>query len=227
MSNTIFTAPQAVARSKSFTRYQVGMCQNFVWRCLDYDRRAGINNANEGWYRTTMKRYTSNPPAGAPVFWSGGTYGHVALSLGNGYVRSTDWPSKGYVGNVLITRLSSAWGKRYRGWGADYAGHPIAGLGVYPAAMSVDKTTVIYASRLRPGARNADVARFEKALWNYLGGAYRASILANKAAVGDGYYGDLTKAMCSDAYARAGMPRATYPGGTALLRALGFTNART
>jgi len=223
---TNYSAGQAVARAKTFTRYAIAMCLQFVWRCLDYPRTAGLQNANQSWAAATMKRYTGSPPAGAPVYWRSGKYGHIAIRLGGGMVRSTDWPVKGQVGNVLISRLSAAWGATYRGWSADYAGHPINGLGSYPPAMSVDKTTVIHASDLRPGKRNAAVARFERALWNDLGGAYRQSILANKAAVGDGYYGDLTKAMCSDAYAKHGMARATYPGGTALLKALGFTNAR-
>ena len=230
MSYTYKSASQAVSYARSVSRWAVAMCLNFVWHCLDYPRSAGLQNANQSWTAATMKRYTGTPPAGAPVYWRSGKYGHIAISLGNGWCRSTDWPSKGYVGNVLISRLSAAWGATYRGWSADYAGHPIPGLGTnYPGTQSVDMTSPIYAHNLRPGYRNNDVKRFELAMWNALGGPYRASVNANAAnagAVTDGFYGDLTKAMCSDSYAKYGMSRATYPGGTALLKALGFKDAR-
>lgn len=229
MANTTYNASQAVARAWSWSRYTVGMCLEYVWRCIDAPYKVGIPDANAAWTKATQKRYTTNPPAGAPVYFAGGQHGHIAMSLGGGKIRSTDWPSKGYVGNTTISYLASRWGLRYRGWSADYAGRTISGLGVavtYPGTMAVDKSTVIYASRLRPGARNSDTARFERAMYNYLGGAYRLKIAASRAAVGDGYYGTLTSTMCSDSYAKAGMSRATYPGGTALLKVLGFTNAK-
>lgn len=228
MALTKYTAAQAVRRANSYAYYKVGMCLNFCWVCVDYPNSAGLYDANAAWNRATMKRYTGNPPAGAMVYWAVGSHGHIAVSLGGGMVRSTDWPSKGRVGNVSISRLSSAWGARYRGWSADYAGKGIPGLVnvTYPGTMAVDLASVIKASNLRPGARNNDVARFERALWNALGGPYRASILANKAQVGDGFYGTITQKMCSDAYAKYGMSRATYPGGTALLTRLGFKAAR-
>jgi hypothetical protein len=229
LAPTIYTAAQAVSRAYSWTSYPVGMCLNFVWKCLNYPVASGLYDANAAWAAATMKRYTTSPPAGAPVYFAGGAHGHVAISLGGGKIRSTDWPEKGRVGNTTISYLATRWGQRYRGWSADYAGHPIRNLGgtvTYPPVMAVDKTTVIYASDLRPEKRNANVARFEKALYNYLGGPYRLKIAASKGAVGDGYYGTLTKTMCSDAYAKAGMTRATYPAGTQLLKVLGFTNAK-
>jgi hypothetical protein len=177
-----------------------------------------------------MKRYSGTPPPGAVVYWATGDHGHVALSIGNGNVRSTDWPDKGHVGNVSIDHLTSWWSATYRGWSADYAGHPITGVApgvTYPAAMVVDLTAPIYASNLRPGKTNNDVSRFERALWNYLGGPYRQTILADKAKIGDGYYGTLTNKMCLDAYAKAKItPAGEYPGGVKLLQALGFTNAK-
>lgn len=229
MAFTRYSASQAAARAKGFTTWRTGYCLNFVWHCTDYPDVAGLGTANEAWSRAAQKVSTGNPPAGAPVYWAGGKYGHIAVSIGNGYVRSTDWPSKGRVGTVKITTLTSQWGLKYRGWSRDYAGQPILGLQTassYPATMAVDLSSPITVAKLRPGYSNPDVARFEAAMWNYLGGPYRAKIIASKGAVGDGFYGTLTQTMCSDSYAKAGLPRATYPGGKVLLSVLGFKDIR-
>jgi hypothetical protein len=53
------------------------------------------------------------------VWWTGGTFGHVAISAGGGYVISTDWPSAGNVGRVSIATLTDRWNKTYRGWSED------------------------------------------------------------------------------------------------------------
>lgn len=227
-TSTLKTAGQAVSYAKSVYRWTVAMCLNFVWHCLDYPRSAGLQNANQSWTAATMKRTNGNPPAGACVYWAVGRYGHIALSLGGGYVRSTDWPSKGSVGTVSISRLSSAWGATYRGWSADYAGHPIPGVvtATYPGPMTVDMGAPIYAHNLRPEARNNDTARFEKAIWNKLGGPYRQSIVNSKQYVGDGYYGTITQEMCRDAYQAFNGTRYAYPGGTQMLKWLGFKDAR-
>lgn len=230
MAYTKYSASQAVARAKSWTRWKVAYCLNFVWNCLDYPNSAGLANANQAWTAARQKVYSGTPPAGAPVYWASGQYGHIALSVGGGYVRSTDWPSKGYVGTVAISQITRAWGMSYRGWSRDYAGKPILGLGTsvsYPSPLPVDLNSQLHVGNLRPGYKNNDVRRFEAALYNYLGGPYRAAINAvpaNQGTMLDGYYGTLTQKMCSDAYAKAGLARATYPGGKVLLQKLGFTN---
>ena len=63
----------------------------------------------------------STPPRGALVFWrSGNPAGHVALSLGNGQVVSTDFDGRSYTAGVLsagpITAVDK-WGPRL-GWRA-------------------------------------------------------------------------------------------------------------
>jgi cell wall-associated NlpC family hydrolase len=62
------------------------------------------------------------PPAGVPVFWSGGGPGHVAVSLGDGWVLTSDYPSSGRVTKVAISALNSAWHLRYLGWTDDLEG---------------------------------------------------------------------------------------------------------
>lgn len=62
-------------------------------------------------------------PAGVPVYSAGRTApGHIVLSLGNGMVRSTDWPRPGRVGTVSLTRLLRSWNHRYLGWSEDLNG---------------------------------------------------------------------------------------------------------
>jgi hypothetical protein len=56
-----------------------------------------------------------NAPAGALMYWGGGD-GHVALSLGNGSIVSTDIGGNGTVTTVPATDISSKWHKTYLGW---------------------------------------------------------------------------------------------------------------
>jgi hypothetical protein len=68
-----------------------------------------------------------NPPRGVPVAWSGGRngYGHRAVSLGNGMVRSTDAPTRGRVGTVHISWFEKNWGLKYLGWSSTITGEVI------------------------------------------------------------------------------------------------------
>lgn len=58
------------------------------------------------------------PPAGVPVFWSGGpgSAGHVALSAGGGWVWSTDILRRGHWAKVPISLIHTKWGLKYLGW---------------------------------------------------------------------------------------------------------------
>lgn len=129
---TNYSASEAVTRAKSYGSWDTNMCMNFVWYQLSYPDTYGIPDANAGWDRAKRKHTGSDkgaPPAGAPVYWSTShPYGHVALSVGGGNVRSTDWPGKGDVGTVDIDQMSAAWGMTLRGWTEDLCGDTIAGL---------------------------------------------------------------------------------------------------
>ena len=84
-------------------------------------------DASTAW-RNTNDRYPGNrnPPRGAHVFWTGGShgYGHVAMSLGGGKVRSTDAGGAGKVATVDLGWVESAWGLPYAGWACTYPPHP-------------------------------------------------------------------------------------------------------
>lgn len=98
-----------------------GMCERFV--TLAYGHGGGYPTANAHWYAPGPKSTTGVPPRGALVFWrTSNPAGHVALSLGNGIVASTDFNSRtgrfqsGVVGIGSIDQLDK-WGPRL-GWRA-------------------------------------------------------------------------------------------------------------
>lgn len=123
-------AAQAVARARTHTTWQVGYCLNHVWDCLTRQTKSyGLYDANAGWNATTLRRYDKNPPAGAPVYWSGYQHGHIAISVGGGRVRSTDCPTNGRVSELAIADIPKRWpGLTYRGYGLDFAGDWISGI---------------------------------------------------------------------------------------------------
>ena len=60
-------------------------------------------------------------PAGAPHFWSGGKFGHVALQSGvKGFVWSTDAPNSDKVGKVNLSWFNKHWGYKYLGWSKEF-----------------------------------------------------------------------------------------------------------
>ena len=133
---TVRTPSQSVARARSYTAYQVGYCLNFVWNSIASPTHFGIPDAKAGWAATVHRHTSDTPPAGVPVYWAGGDHGHVAISVGGGRVRSTDYPSKGRVGEVGIDDLSRIWHLRYLGWGADFCGHAIPNVAIPTAERS-------------------------------------------------------------------------------------------
>ena len=232
--STTRTASQAAARSLLYSRYTVGYCLNFVWNCISAPKSYGCPDANAAWTRATQKVRTGTPPAGAPVYFRGGAHGHIAISLGGGRIRSTDWPTKGRVGTTTIGDLCREWygsQSNYRGWSRDLCGDPIPGLQIVASAtdrMSVDLSSPIRIQDLKIGKTNGAVGRFQKALWNIHGRTYRAGILrlTSRASIGAGVYGSVTVKMCSDAFAGLGSDRHTQPGRW-LLTKLGFKDIRS
>ncbi len=191
----VIRGPQAsVGKARAFTTYlPTGMCCNFVWNCIAAPHSFGLADANAAWNRATQRRSGTAAPAGAPVYWAGGKHGHIALSVGGGRVRSTDWPRKGQVGEVGIEEMTRAWRLAYRGWSADFAGAAIPGLGT--GVIPLDDEAI------RPGRRNAAVRAFNAALWDSMPAAYQAS--HRKAWMGEAsdLYGPVSQQVCYDRYA--------------------------
>jgi hypothetical protein len=105
----------------------IGRCLAFVRACLGVG--AGAATAFKA-YKAAEHQHPddTDPPAGVPVFWSPAKIGpfagagHVALSLGDGLVRSTAWPRTGRIGDVAIDELTRAWRRTYLGWTEDLNG---------------------------------------------------------------------------------------------------------
>lgn len=129
-SNTLRPPAESTARAKGESSWiPSGQCLNFVWWCIDGVTSAGYPDANTALADVNeLHAGDRNPPPGVPCYWTGSKYGHVALSLGNGLVRSTDYPSKEDVSTVSIDELTAAWGRHYEGWAADYNDTPIPGV---------------------------------------------------------------------------------------------------
>ena len=95
--------------------------------CLQWSReRAGAPavypDASTAW-RNTNDRHPGdrNPPRGSMVYWTGGShgYGHIAVAVGGGKVRSTDSGGSGRVATVAISWPETYWGLPYAGWSWD------------------------------------------------------------------------------------------------------------
>lgn len=90
--------------------------------------RDGDADAVDGWQATRHRHPGDrNPPAGVPVFWAGGRngYGHAAISLGGGKIRSTDAGGSGRVDTVDLGWCERTWGLHYLGWADDLNGEVI------------------------------------------------------------------------------------------------------
>lgn len=104
-----------------------------VWRhmCLGFVRtRFGLpirQRSAIGAWRASRHKHYGLPPAGVPVFWSGGHrgHGHVALSLGHGMIVSTDLPYTGHVTRTTLSAPRRHWGLHYLGWTEDLEGYRI------------------------------------------------------------------------------------------------------
>lgn len=111
----------AIAKAKTVTRWTYGMCDNFVANMYGYSH-SGYNTAIEHWRDTpsSLKHPGDmKAPAGALMFWSGGD-GHVALSLGDGNIVSTDIGGPSTVSTAPASDITTKWGKPYLGWAYPY-----------------------------------------------------------------------------------------------------------
>lgn len=96
------------------------MCDNFVANMYGY-AASGYATAQSHWdsIPANIKHPGDmNAPAGALMFWQGGSSGdgHVALSDGSGGIYSTDISGAGTVSHVPASEISQKWGLGYLGW---------------------------------------------------------------------------------------------------------------
>lgn len=110
---------------------------NGVGMCLQWSReRAAIASrypdAATAW-RHAKRRHKGdkNPPRGAMVYWTGGSkgYGHIAVSLGGGKIRSSDAGGNGRPATVDVDWPTRTWGMPYAGWADNVNDVTIPGVG--------------------------------------------------------------------------------------------------
>lgn len=113
--------------AEKFVSNALATASNSPGYCLQVVRTwAGIAakypDATTAW-KHTRDRHPGDrkPPRGSAVYWTGGShgYGHIACSLGNGQVRSTDCTYSGKTGTCDLGWVEKSWGLPYAGWAWD------------------------------------------------------------------------------------------------------------
>lgn len=114
------TAEQTAKNAENDSTNDPGYClqQCRIWAGID----SRYPDATTAW-KNTNDRYPGNrnPPRGSAVYWTGGShgYGHIAISLGGGKIRSTDAGGSGRVATVNLDWVEKNWGLPYAGWAWD------------------------------------------------------------------------------------------------------------
>ena len=124
------TATEAVAAARATTRNRDDYCLFHVQSWLAAPWSGPY--AEWAWGHWGGQHHGDRrPPPGVPVYWHSPRhkYGHIALSVGGGRIRSTDWPRDTYVGETSIDEMTRAWGIQYLGWSDRFSGGPIRGVG--------------------------------------------------------------------------------------------------
>jgi hypothetical protein len=123
------TAAQTVEAAEASTSNVPGHCLG--WSREQADIPSRYTDAATAWEHAHGRRSGDpNPPKGAAVYWTGGSrgYGHIAISLGRGLVRSSDAGGAGVVATVPLRRLTQDWNLRYVGWADSINGYTIPGV---------------------------------------------------------------------------------------------------
>ena len=116
-------ADRATRWARAHTRYGQRRCLQFVRLALGIPRK--YPTARSAWQNAKHRHRSAlaRIPVGVPVFTQGAnSAGHVVISLGGGWVRSTDWPTDGKVGNARLEVLLARFEQRYLGWTEDLNG---------------------------------------------------------------------------------------------------------
>lgn len=121
---TASSGQAAIDNARQVDTYAVGYCLKYVrseaWRI------GGLYaSAIDAWYGAVDRHPGDRtPPLGAPMFYSGGNYGHIVVCVrtSDGRMRSTDMPSSGRVAEGAIDWPVHAWGDTYLGWAGDLNG---------------------------------------------------------------------------------------------------------
>lgn len=113
----------AWARSMAGDYGWLSLCLNFTAQAYGWDH-SGTRYAIDHWLFTpkSMRHHRQrDAPAGALMFWDTGLRaGHVAISLGDGYVATNDVITPGRISIVPASTIDERWNARYLGWTPPY-----------------------------------------------------------------------------------------------------------
>jgi hypothetical protein len=111
----------ALDNARQWTSYEPGWCLKFV-RGPAWEIGGLYGSAIDAWHGAVHRHPGDrNPPVGAPMFYSGGTYGHIVVARPGG-MRSTDCEHSGHVSDAAVDWPVHAWGQTYLGWSEDLNG---------------------------------------------------------------------------------------------------------
>lgn len=190
------TAAAAVRVANSISTGYGGLCLRFVRIC--YDIPAKYASARSAWDNAKKKHKGSSlagVPVGVPLFLDSraSRYGHVAVYLGNGYMRTTN-SSTGRI----HTQAVSAWvaaGWTVLGWTEDLNGVAIPGIAVTSSETYQPRTL----PTLRRGASGSWVKMWQAVIGAKVDGDFGPDTLAktkawqnNHGLKGDGVVGLLS-----------------------------------
>lgn len=155
------TPAQAAAWANKTAKGYAGLCLQFVR--LAYGVGPKYASAIDAWNGAKKKhRSLANAPVGAPVFFSGSRYGHVAIYLGDGKIRTTN----SYTGRIHTDAIS-AWekvGYTTLGWAEDLNGVDVAKPVKKTSAKAPTKTPGKITTTLYKGSKGAEVKALQKVL---------------------------------------------------------------
>lgn len=120
-----------------------GLCDHFVGQAYGL-AHSGYETAIAHWNATPDKYRNAGdrePPPGALVFWSNDSAGHVAISLGNGKIVSTDITRNGYADIVDLKAIENNWHMKYEGWATPYFGGKAYKMGTDGISGAAQATT--------------------------------------------------------------------------------------
>jgi hypothetical protein len=123
-------AEQTATSAEQSTTNEPGYC--LKWSRLRADIGSLYPDAATAWrYAVHRHKGDRQPPRGAMTYWLGGShgYGHIAVAVGDGLVRSTDAGGAGRVATVDVGWFETHWGLPYAGWADNVNDVIIPGVG--------------------------------------------------------------------------------------------------
>jgi hypothetical protein len=143
----------AAETMRGFVTNEPNMCLKTVWAAYEAHgaQPPGVTPAPawEGWGGSAGKHPGDmNPPLGVPVYFGQRDWGNapsagdVVISLGNGRVVATDWPTWGVIGTPTLQERLVQTARPYMGWTETILNYPID-YGQTPGEETEDMSKVI------------------------------------------------------------------------------------